>query len=236
VWEDFGEAMENDFRLASRKLGQTVRRLWKGKQDLAQAVLSFGGELLTQTEYIRGRCKEHFEEFLNQTSTSSEDLGEAPPKPLAEVAEVVRKLFSGKEPGVDEIRPELLKTPDIVGLTRLFSVVWRSGTVPVEWQTGVVVNIFKKGDRRVCSNYQGITLLSLPGNVPRCWKGGSSRLSNLRFRRNNVDSVLAVEQWTSSLPLQCCWGGQGSLPIQSTCALWTWRRLMTMSPGESCGG
>ncbi|KAI3360255.1 hypothetical protein L3Q82_014564, partial [Scortum barcoo] len=38
-------------------------------------------------------------------------------------------------------------------------------TVPLEWQTGVVVPLFKKGDRRVCSNYRGITLLSLPGKV-----------------------------------------------------------------------
>jgi len=39
------------------------------------------------------------------------------------------------------------------------------GEVPVEWQTGVVVPIFKKGDWRVCSNYRGITLLSLPRKV-----------------------------------------------------------------------
>ncbi len=35
----------------------------------------------------------------------------------------------------------------------------------MEWQTGVVVPIFKKDDQRVCSNYRGITLLSLPGKV-----------------------------------------------------------------------
>ena len=34
--------------------------------------------------------------------------------------------------------------------------------MPVDWQIGMVVPIFKKGDRRVHSNYQGITLLSLP--------------------------------------------------------------------------
>jgi len=79
------------------------------------------------------------------TSTSSES--EASPISLAEVAEVVKKLFSGKAPGVDEIRLEMLKALDIVGLswlTRLVNVAWRSGTVPVEWQTGVVVPIFKK--------------------------------------------------------------------------------------------
>ncbi|KAK3572560.1 hypothetical protein QTP86_000430 [Hemibagrus guttatus] len=40
-----------------------------------------------------------------------------------------------------------------------------SGTVPLDWATGVVIPLFKKGDRRVCSNYRGITLLSLPGKV-----------------------------------------------------------------------
>ncbi|KAI3366635.1 hypothetical protein L3Q82_009321 [Scortum barcoo] len=64
--------------------------------------------------------------------------------------------------------PEYLKSLDVVGLswlTRLCNIAWRLGTVPLEWQTGVVVPLFKKGDRRVCSNYRGITLLSLPGKV-----------------------------------------------------------------------
>lgn len=53
---------------------------------------------------------------------------------------------------MDEIRPEMLKALDVIGpsqLTCFFSVVWRSGTVPMKWQTGVVVPIFKKGNRRV---------------------------------------------------------------------------------------
>ncbi|KAK3565055.1 hypothetical protein QTP86_032480, partial [Hemibagrus guttatus] len=35
----------------------------------------------------------------------------------------------------------------------------------LDWATGVVGPLFKKGDQRVCSNYRGITLLSLPGKV-----------------------------------------------------------------------
>ena len=63
--------------------------------------------------------------------------------------------------------PELLKALDVVGLswlTRLCNIVWSSGTVPLEWQTGVVVPLFKKGDQRVCS-YRGLKLLSLPRKV-----------------------------------------------------------------------
>ncbi|KAK3542751.1 hypothetical protein QTP70_001881 [Hemibagrus guttatus] len=86
----------------------------------------------------------------------------------AEVTEVVQQLLGGKPLGVDEIRPEYIKSLDVVGLswlTRLCNIAWRSGTVPLDLATGVVVPLFKKGDRRVCSNYRGITLLSLPGKV-----------------------------------------------------------------------
>ncbi|KAI3377230.1 hypothetical protein L3Q82_009142 [Scortum barcoo] len=121
-----------------------------------------------------GRWKKYFEDLLNPTDLPSNEEAEDGDSEVdssitqAEVTEVVRKLLGGKAPGVDEIRPEYLKSLDVVGLswlTRLCNIAWRLGTVPLEWQTGVVVPLFKKGDRRVCSNYRGITLLSLPGKV-----------------------------------------------------------------------
>uniref|UniRef100_A0A8C6KS35 Reverse transcriptase domain-containing protein n=1 Tax=Nothobranchius furzeri TaxID=105023 RepID=A0A8C6KS35_NOTFU len=90
------------------------------------------------------------------------------PISLAEVDEVVKQLQSSGALGTDEVRPGYLEAMDVVGLswlTCLCNIAWSSGAVPLEWQTGVVVPIFKKGDLRVCSNYRGITLLSLPGKV-----------------------------------------------------------------------
>ncbi|KAI3376691.1 hypothetical protein L3Q82_017116 [Scortum barcoo] len=168
-----------------------VDRYWQAKQAAAQdgpggknsglGGVRAGGELLTSTE---GHCrtveeilwKKYFEDLLNPTDLPSSEEAEAGDSEVdssitqAEVTEVVRKLLGGKAPGVDEIRPEYLKSLDVVGLswlTRLClcNIAWRLGTVPLEWQTGVVVPLFKKGDRRVCSNYRGITLLSLPGKV-----------------------------------------------------------------------
>lgn len=72
VWKVFKEAMEKDFWLATWKFWETIWWLRKGKQGLAQAVLSRGGELLAWTRDIGRRWKEHFEEFLNPTNTSSE--------------------------------------------------------------------------------------------------------------------------------------------------------------------
>ncbi|KAK3564177.1 hypothetical protein QTP86_010807 [Hemibagrus guttatus] len=174
VWEEFGEAMEKDYWTASGKFWQTVRRLRRGKQLSANTVYGGDGELLVSTGDIVGWCKEYFEDLLNPTDTPSVEEPEAGDSELdsfitqAEVTEVVQQLLGGKAPGVDEIRPEYLKSLDVVGLswlTRLCNIAWRSGTVPLDWATGVVVPLFKKGDRRVCSNYRGITLLSLPGKV-----------------------------------------------------------------------
>ncbi|TKS65465.1 putative 149 kDa protein ORF 2 [Collichthys lucidus] len=173
-WEEFGKAMENDFRTASRRFWTTIRRLRRGKQCTVNTVFSGGGVLLTATRDVLGRWREYFEDLLNPTSTSS--LEEAEPgdpvvvSPIsgAEVAEIVKKLLCGKAPGVDEVRLEFLKALDVVGvswLTRHCNTAWTSGAVPLDWQTGVVVPLFKKRDRRMCSNYRGITLLSLPGKV-----------------------------------------------------------------------
>ena len=174
AWEEFGEAMERDYRSASKRFWSTIRRLRRGKQCSTNTVYGGDGELLTSTRDVVRRWQEYFEDLLNPTNMPSHEEAETggpgvgSPITVVEVTEVVKKLLGGRAPGVDEVRPEFLKALDAVGLswlTRLCSIAWTSGAVPLDWQTGVVVPLFKKGDRRVCSNYRGITLLSLPGKV-----------------------------------------------------------------------
>ncbi|KAI3365903.1 hypothetical protein L3Q82_000733 [Scortum barcoo] len=107
---------EEDYRSASKRFWQTVRRLRRGKQYSANTVYSAGGELLTSTEDIVGRWKKYFEDLLNPTDLPSNEEAEDGDSEVdssitqAEVTEVVRKLLGGKAPGVDEIRPEYLKS------------------------------------------------------------------------------------------------------------------------------
>ncbi|TWW80933.1 hypothetical protein D4764_01G0007480 [Takifugu flavidus] len=152
AWEEFGEAMENDFRTASKRFWTTIRHPRKGKQCTVNTVYSGDGVLLTSTRDVVDRWKEYFKDLLNPTNTpSSEEVG---PGDL--------------EMGSHISGAEVAEALDVVGLswlTRLCNIAWTSRAVPLDWQTGVVVPLFKKGDRRVCSNYRGITLLSLPGKV-----------------------------------------------------------------------
>ncbi|KAL7842620.1 hypothetical protein SRHO_G00243090 [Serrasalmus rhombeus] len=80
--------------------------------------------------------------------------------------------------------------------------------------TGVVVPIFKKGDRKVFANYWGITLLSLPGKV-------YAKVLEMRLQPIVEPQTLpAMEQWTSFSPFHRllrghgCWAmGQPSLHV-----------------------
>ncbi|KAI3358077.1 hypothetical protein L3Q82_003088 [Scortum barcoo] len=128
--------MEEDYRSASKRFWQTVRRLRRGKQYSANTVYSAGGELLTSTGDIVGRWKKYFEDLLNPTDLPSNEEAEAGVSEVdssitqAEVTEVVRKLLEWQGAGVDEIRPEYLKSLDVVGLswlTRLCNIAWRLG-------------------------------------------------------------------------------------------------------------
>ena len=53
-----------------------------------------------------------------------------------------------------------------MGLHAVLTAVWHSGTIPRDWKKGLVVPLWKgKEDRQDCSNYRGITLLSVTGKM-----------------------------------------------------------------------
>ena len=50
-------------------------------------------------------------------------------------------------------------------LVMLYNWVWKNEYAPSRWREGVVVNLFKKGDKTDPGNYRGITLLNTVGKV-----------------------------------------------------------------------
>ena len=73
-----------------------------------------------------------------------------------------------RDPGADVIHTEIIKRggPKLLEtLTIIIRKAWEEGKVPQDWKDAQLVTIFKKGDRRVCGNYRGISLLSIPGKV-----------------------------------------------------------------------
>ncbi|TWW77546.1 hypothetical protein D4764_12G0009360 [Takifugu flavidus] len=104
-----------------------------------------GRDLLTSTGDIVGRWKEYFKElFIVTLSTEQVEAGDYEENSAitqAEVTKVVIKYLSGRASGTDDVCPEYLKSLDLVGMSWLkclCNIAWQSGTVPLEWQPGMV--------------------------------------------------------------------------------------------------
>ena len=79
-----------------------------------------------------------------------------------EIESALNKLKRYKAAGDDDMPAELFKSGGIAVsrmLHAFFNIIWRSEHVPTTWRKGIVVSIFKQGDRTDCGNYRPITLL-----------------------------------------------------------------------------
>ena len=125
----------------------------------------------------------------------------------ADVNAVIKSLKTGKAPGEGDIRPEMLNAMNIYGvrwLTRVCKVTCRTGQAPKQWQTSVILPTHKKGDKRKCANYRGISLISVPGKVcakcseKKCREIVQLKLTNAQcdFRpgRSTMDQIYALQQ------------------------------------------
>jgi len=139
-----------------------------------------GSTLITDCEGILSRWAEHFHEVLNQAPTFDPSvLSQIPdwdtadslmqPPSHYEVQRAINQMKSGKAPGNDGLPPELFKSggPKLIAkLVQLFGNAWIKRAVPQDFKDALIVHIFKrKGDRSVCDDHRGISLLSIPGKI-----------------------------------------------------------------------
>ena len=168
----------------------------------------------------QGHWRRHFTSVLNIRSGYDDSevhnirhrcvdgsLGQVPT--LQEVAGAVSKLKNVKAPGSSNILPEMLKVgckdeEFINMIVDLLSSVWKERKVPKEWIDAILVPIPKKGDLKICDNWQGIALLEVVGKMTariiqdRLQKVAERELSEsqCRFRggRGCTDMTFTVRQ------------------------------------------
>ena len=152
---------------------------------------------------ILNRWKEHFDDLLNKPSEFNSELVESiPTKPVEdalgdeiaaqEVEEAVQKLNSGKSPDMNGLLAEFFHCvgPVFMGrLTTLLQTAWRTETIFEDWRNSLLVVLYKgKGPKNDCSNYRGISLLSVVGKI----------LGRIIFKRINLhiaDNIARIPVW-----------------------------------------
>ena len=116
-------------------------------------------------------------------------------------------MKSGKACGPDGIPAEIYKNggPGLIqSLLDLFLMIWDKETLPADLKDANIVTIFKKGERTLCGNYRGISLLSISGKIfarilaKRLGSLAEERLPETQcgFRpgRGTVDMIFAARQ------------------------------------------
>ena len=126
---------------------------------------------------------------------------------LEEMVRELSKMKNEKIPGVCNIQVELLKAGGmslVKWMQRVFNMVMKSGRAPKDWRRAVVIPVYKKGCRLTCSNYRGVSLLSVAGKwfgkvlnskLRDCTEGRVlEEQGGFRAKRSCIDQVFTLRQ------------------------------------------
>ena len=88
---------------------------------------------------------------------------------MEELTKAIEPLKSRKAAGVDGIPPEIWKYGGPALHSKLHELLvycWEQSKLPRDFRDAVIVTLYKnKGEKSDCSNYRGITLLSIAGKI-----------------------------------------------------------------------
>ncbi|WP_435316529.1 reverse transcriptase domain-containing protein, partial [Klebsiella pneumoniae] len=177
----WGESFGRDWVQNRKKAWKEVSRIRKGDSKNEEVVKDINGRLVRGSG-AQERWAEYFEGLLNEEDDREANVvavvgvevpvfGEENNREITpgEVERALKETNAGKAAGMDGVRAEMLKkggTTVIKWLVRLFNICFMLSLVPADWVCACIVPLFKgKGDRFVCSNYRGISLLSAVGKV-----------------------------------------------------------------------
>ena len=84
---------------------------------------------------------------------------------IKELDRAYQAVSIGKSPGQDAISADVLKhckTTLLKPLHDLLLLCWEAGNVPLDFKNSKIVTIYQnKGDKSICVNYRGISLMSV---------------------------------------------------------------------------
>ncbi|XP_063588714.1 uncharacterized protein LOC134765849 [Penaeus indicus] len=139
-----------------------------------------GQALFTDKTSILNRWSEHFQALFSTDHVVQDsavlcipqklvivELDELPS--MEEVSKAIEQLKSGKAAGVDRIPPEIWKDGGPALHSKLHELLvccWEQSKLPRDLCDAVIITLYKnKGEKSDCSNYRGITLLSIAGKI-----------------------------------------------------------------------
>lgn len=199
----------------NKKMFYKMMKNKKRTTESAKKMEAEDGEIIEQEGAIKELWKNYFERLLNSNDDQENEkvnLGEIRLMEMKEISWIevenaLKKMKSNKSAGPDELTTDMIKVLGPVGIhwvTRLFKCIWQNGKVPDDWGRGEIITLFKKGSKRQCKNYRGITLTSQIAKIfekillnrvgDKIEEELSEEQHGFRRGRSTVDLIFALRQ------------------------------------------
>ena len=97
---------------------------------------------------------------LPKMEKRNSDIATDEPFLQEEIKKLLLRLNTTKSPGPDKVHPKVLYVID----KPLFIILKKSfetGIVPENWKVAIITALFKKGDKKLASNYRPVSLTSI---------------------------------------------------------------------------
>ncbi|KAK7872016.1 hypothetical protein R5R35_004529 [Gryllus longicercus] len=137
---------------------------WKIIKNMRSNVTSTKLQLIQSDKWI-----EYYEQLLQEDRPQymvDEDpintYQHQPEITILDVKRALRKAGNNKSAGPGNVRMELLKFGGdkiLHYIKDIFNKIESGGDIPEEWNTAYISSIYKKGDKTVCANYRGISVI-----------------------------------------------------------------------------
>ena len=170
-WEAIGQELNEDIKSTKKKIYKLAKTLRKPQENRC-VFKNERGELTSDPEEINETWTNHFQQLLNVQHEHREEQEEEDQEEYQmdeeldisydEMETAFRDMVNGKAPGPDELPIELLKeAPQNIknSILEILNTTWNEGRMPEEWGKSIICPIHKKGDRNMCGNYRGISLM-----------------------------------------------------------------------------
>lgn len=155
-------------------------------------------------EKLMKEDRPEFSQMYNIACNESENIDDIT---ADETKRIINTFRNGKSAGPGSVNIELLKHgPSSLFeiLTQLYNRCLKGEELPQDFKKGYISNIYKKGDRKQCTNYRGITVLSSIGRVyGKILKFRLERdlidveeQSGFRAGRSCIDNIFSIKQVT----------------------------------------
>lgn len=149
-----------------KKMNQTVLQYWRTLGKMNRSLNDEDDEHTIYTRELVNRIRknnlETHQDSVNENILSDIHIN------LDIIKDAISSSKNNKSPGTDMITNEILKNGGECldkSILSLFNRIICLEKIPSEWNKGIIVPIFKKGDRRDLNNYRGISLTSCVSKI-----------------------------------------------------------------------